>query len=464
MKNIFRNLAFLGLASASIIGCTKYYEPKPFVQVKNADWTKDAVIYQINTRQFTQEGTFVAAQRQLPRLKEMGVDIIWFMPVHPIGEKNRKGGLGSPYSIKDYYGVNPEFGTKEDLKAFVDEAHKLGMHVILDLVANHTAWDNELSTKHPDWYDKDIKGNYHPTPWFDWSDIIDLNYDNPELRKYMTEMMVYWVKEIGIDGYRADVAGAVPTDFWDSARKELEKVKPVFMLGEWQQRDLHQHAFDATYAWDWHKTAKNVAQNKADATAFHGYYSENESAWPLAAMRMNYVENHDSNSWEGTVNENFGDAQKAIMALQFVAEGIPMIYNGQEACNNKRLEFFEKDTINWQKCDYDQYFAKLITLKSQNPALHNGKWGARMVKVENDNPKQIFSFLRKKDNNKILALFNFSNGAQKAKLLDDFTSGAYKDFESGLDVVVEANKPIEIAPWGFKILVQNQAQASAASK
>lgn len=454
MKKTLTYLAFMSIAALTLVGCKQTYEPEPFVQVKNAEWMKDAVIYQLNTRQFTQEGTFAAAQKQLPRLKEMGVDVIWFMPIHPIGEKNRKGGLGSPYSVKDYYGVNPEFGTKEDFKKFVDEAHKLGMYVILDLVANHTAWDNELSTKHPDWYDKDIEGNYHPTPWFDWSDIIDLNYDNAELRKYMTDMMVYWVKDIGIDGYRADVAGAVPTDFWEDARKELDKVKPVFMLGEWQQRDLHRNAFDATYAWDWHKTAKNVAQGKADATAFHGYYSENESSWPLAAMRMNYVENHDSNSWEGTVNENFGDAQKAIMALQFIAEGIPMIYNGQEACHNKRLEFFEKDPIKWQECDYDEYFTKLIKLKSENPALHNGKWGARMVKVENDKPQKIFSFLRKKDNNKILALFNFSKSKESFKITDSFTNGTYKNFETGQDETIDGNQSIELEPWGFKILLQ----------
>ncbi|MBN8646924.1 MAG: hypothetical protein J0L55_03145 [Caulobacterales bacterium] len=425
------------------------YTPKPYVQLKNPSWTKDAVIYQINTRQFTQEGTFKAAQKQLPRLKSLGIDIVWLMPIHPIGVKNRKGGLGSPYSVKDYYGVNPEFGTKEDLKNFVNEAHKLGMHVILDLVANHTSWDNEMATKHPDWYEHDWKGNFHPTPWFDWSDIIDLNYENPSLRKYMIDMMVYWVKNYGIDGYRADVAGAVPTDFWESARKEMEKVKPIFMLGEWQQRDLHQKAFDATYAWDWHKTAKNVAQGKADATAFHGYYSENESAWPLAAMRMNYVENHDSNSWEGTMNENFGDAQKAIMALQFVAEGIPMIYNGEEACNNKRLEFFEKDPIQWKECGHEAYLKKLIDFKTQNQVLWNGKWGARMIKVENNNPQKIFSFVRMSGKNKVLAVFNLSKESATFRLTDDLPIGKYTDFD-GSNAIVDHHEMM-LPAWGYSL-------------
>jgi glycosidase len=429
------------------------YKPKPFVQVKNAPWLKDAVIYQLNTRQFSQEGTFKAAQKELPRIKAMGVDIIWLMPIHPIGVKNRKGSLGSPYSIKDYYEVNPEFGTKADLKNFVDAAHKQGMRVILDLVANHTAWDNELAKTHPDFYDKDWKGNFHPTPWFDWSDIIDLNYDNPKLRKYMTQMMVYWVKNYGIDGYRADVAGAVPTDFWENARQELDKIKPVFMLGEWQQRDLHRNAFDATYAWDWHKTAKNVAQSKADATAFHGYYSESESSWPLAAIRLNYIENHDSNSWEGTVNENFGQAQRAMMALQFVAEGIPMIYNGQEACNNKRLEFFEKDAIKWQKCDYDSYLTKLSAYKTANSALHNGKWGARMIKVENNQPQKVFSFVRKNTKNKVLAVFNFSKEPVKFSFNDELPLGTYKDFDNN-NVVIDKNEQ-NLPAWGFAIYSQN---------
>jgi glycosidase len=223
------------------------YIPKEYVQVQHPEWSKNAAIYQLNTRQFSAEGTFQAAQKELPRLKEMGIDIIWLMPINPIGEKNRKGTLGSPYSIKDYYGVNPEFGTLDDLKAFVKEAHQLGMYVILDWVANHTAWDNNLVTEHPEWYKRDYKGNFRPTPWWDWDDIIDLDYSKPELRKYMTEAMKYWVKEADIDGYRCDVAGFVPIDFWDNLRIELDAIKPVFMLAEWESRDMHANAFDMTY-------------------------------------------------------------------------------------------------------------------------------------------------------------------------------------------------------------------------
>ncbi|RZJ88059.1 MAG: alpha-amlyase, partial [Brevundimonas sp.] len=224
------------------------YEPRPASTVRHPDWSKSAVLYQLNTRQFTPEGTFRAAQGQLGRLKALGVDIIWLMPVQPIGEVNRKGTLGSPYSVRDYLAVNPEFGTMADLKAFVAAAHDQGLHVILDWVANHTSWDNALTVQHPDWYERDLDGHFRPTPWWDWSDIINLNYGHADLRRYMTEAMMFWVREADIDGFRCDVAGFVPIDFWETARAQLETIKPVFMLGEWEMRDLHRAAFDATYA------------------------------------------------------------------------------------------------------------------------------------------------------------------------------------------------------------------------
>ena len=241
------------------------YQPTPYVRLKHPEWTRNAVIYQINTRQFTQEGTFRAAERHLQELKALGVDILWLMPVHKIGEKNRKGSLGSPYSVQDYYSVSPELGALEDLKHFVAAAHAQGFHVILDWVANHTAWDNTLVKEHPEWYARDWRGDFHPTPWWDWSDIIDLDYSDEGLRRYMTEAMKYWVKEAGIDGYRCDVAGFVPVDFWNNVRRELDAIKPVFMLAEWESRDLHAEAFDATSAWSWYDAVHQVALGqKAD--------------------------------------------------------------------------------------------------------------------------------------------------------------------------------------------------------
>jgi len=224
---------------------TDPYMPQPYVKITHPDWSRNATLYQLNTRQFTPEGTFRAAEKQLPRLKALGIDIVWLMPIHPIGEQNRKGSLGSPYSVRDYFGVNPEFGTLDDLKHFVEAAHAQGMYVILDWVANHTAWDNPIRTEHPEWYERDYKGEFRPTPWWDWSDIIDLDYNQRGVREYMTRALKYWVREAGIDGYRCDVAGFVPVDFWNNARRELDAIKPVFMLAEWESRDLHAEAFES---------------------------------------------------------------------------------------------------------------------------------------------------------------------------------------------------------------------------
>ena len=269
-------VSILVLLIALLCGCSKNpggaasptgnqpdpYQPMPYVKLKHPEWSKNATIYQINTRQFTQEGTFRAAEQQLPRLKELGVDILWLMPINKIGEKNRKGTLGSPYAVQDYYSVNPEFGTLDDLKHFVAAAHQRGMYVILDWVANHTAWDNVLVTRASRMVRARLEGRVHANAVVDWSDIIDLDYSHPGLRKYMTEALKYWVKEADIDGYRCDVAGFVPLDFWNNARKELDAIKPVFMLAEWESRDLHAEAFDMTYAWSWYDAVHEITTGR----------------------------------------------------------------------------------------------------------------------------------------------------------------------------------------------------------
>ncbi len=437
------------------------WAPRAVVTIENPDWSRDAVLYQINTRHFTPEGTFVAAQKELPRLKELGVDILWLMPIHPIGEQNRKGTLGSPYSVLDYYGVNPEFGTEEEFRAFVDAAHAQGFKVILDLVANHTAWDHPLRSEHPDWYEKTWDGDFRPTPWWDWSDIIDLDWSKPGVREHVGGAMEYWVREFDIDGYRADVAGYVPLDFWETARVRLDAIKPVFMLGEVQQTAWHHSAFDATYAWDWHNTTKNVAQGKGNATSFYGYYAENESLWPRTAMRMTYIENHDSNAWEGTMAENYGPALEAMTVLSFTGEGLPLIHNGMEACNAKRLEFFERDPIDWRHgegCNYGDLLARLIDFRKANPALENGKWGARMHKVENSAPEQLFAWARQEDGNKVVGLFNMSDRPVTATLSDGLAAGTYREFSNGAgngkQVTVSEGDTVQLAPWGWRLLAQ----------
>ena len=431
------------------------YQPAPYVQLRHPEWARDAVIYQLNTRQFTRQGTLRAAQEQLPRLKTLGIGIVWLMPIHPIGEKHRKGTLGSPYSVRDYRAVNPELGTLGDLKAFVAEAHRLGMRVILDWVANHTAWDNALVAEHPDWYIRDWKGDFQPTPWWDWSDIIDLDYSKPGLRRYMTESMAYWVREADIDGYRCDVAGFVPVDFWNHARTELEAIKPgnIFLLAEWEERDLHARAFDMTYAWSWHGAVHDIVQGKAGLDKLFVYYSWNESAWPRDALRMTYTSNHDANAWEGTDREKFGAALEAATVLSFVGEGMPLIYNGQEAGNGKRLAFFERDPIAWKPDPMGELYAKLIALRHATPALRNGAWGATMIHVPNSAPKEVLSFVRRDDRSKVFAVINFSAKPQQVGFEQSLFHGRYRDHFGKRAATLDASTRLELAPWSYRVYV-----------
>lgn len=442
------------MAWVSARAATDPYQPQAYVKLQHPDWSRRAVLYQLNTRQFTPEGTFVAAQRQLPRLRAMGIDIVWLMPVQPIGEKNRKGTLGSPYSVRDYYGVNPEFGSLDDFKAFVAEAHRLGLHVILDWVANHSAWDNPLVAQHPEWYARDWQGNFRPTPWWDWSDIIDFDYAQPGLRRYMTEAMTWWVRETGIDGFRCDVAGYVPLDFWENLRRELDQIKPVFLLAEVEQRDVHARAFDASYAWSWNNTLHQIGTGAAEATALFGFYSENESAWPRDAYRMTYTENHDQNAWEGTAFERFGKALRPAIVLSMLGEGIPLIHNGQEAGNERRLAFFEKDPIVWRPHPLEAFFRKLIALKHGITALGNGAAGARMVQVVNSAPKAVFSFVRADADGGVLVALNFSAEARQVELLDGPWRGRYRDAFSDATVLLRDGASLEVEAYGWRVLVR----------
>ncbi len=430
------------------------YQPTPYVTIAHPEWSKNATIYQINTRQFTEEGTFRAAEQHLPRLKELGAVIVWLWPVHEIGVKHRKGSLGSPYAVKDYYSINPEFGSLDDLKHFVCVAHELGMYVILDWVANHTAWDNVLVDEHPEWYARDWKGNFRPTPWWDWSDIIDLDYNQPGLRKYMTDALKYWVTEADIDGYRCDVAGFVPTDFWNNVRKELDAIKPVFMLAEWESRDLYAEAFDMCYAWSWYDAVHNIAMGKADVFSLFVYYSWNEKAYPHDSMRMTFVSNHDKNAAEGTEFEQFGAGVEAAIVLSVVGEGMPLIYNGQEAGNPRRLAFFEKDPIVWQAHAMGDLYQRLFALKKQNTALWNGKWGATMIQVPNNHPTNVFSFVRLNEHDRVFAVFNFSDRPHNVTFNEHLHHGRYTDYFRNECVELDNATELTLKAWDYQVFIQ----------
>jgi len=432
------------------------YLPKKYVELTHPEWSKNATIYEVNIRQYTPEGTFKAFEAHLPRLKELGIDIIWLMPIHPIGELNRKGSVGSYYSVKDYYAVNPEFGTIDDLKALISKIHEMGMYVILDWVANHSAWDNPLATEHPEWYSKTFDGKFQPTPWYDWSDIIDFDYDQPGIRKYMTEVLVHWVKETDIDGYRCDVAGFIPNDFWENARMELEKIKPVFMLAEWESRDIHKKAFDMTYTWSLYDKMHNVAaQKEGSLPALYEYLAHHVNTFPPDAYRMTFVDNHDKNSWEGTPFSQFGDAVETCIVLTCMVEGMPLIYSGQEAGLNRKLAFFEKDEIEWKEHRFFNLYKTLFQLKKQNRALWNGTYGGQMIRVLNDRPDAVLSFGREKEGDKIIAVFNFTNKAVDTKLTGNFHKGTYTELFSNEQVEFSDEDKIQLQAWGYRVYVKN---------
>jgi cyclomaltodextrinase len=418
--------------------------------VEHPEWSINSTIYEVNVRQYTPEGTFKAFQKHIPELKKIGIDIVWIMPINPIGEKNRKGTLGSYYSIKDYKAINPEFGNLEDFKNLVDAIHKQGMHVIIDWVANHSSWDNVLTKTHPDFYKKDSLGNFvAPVP--DWSDVISFNYNNSKLWIYMENAMEYWIKECNIDGFRCDVAGMVPTPFWNFVRKELEKIKPVFMLAEAENPELHEHAFDMTYAWESHHILKEICKGKMTVDSLDNYYKKEKDNYNPDAYRMFFTTNHDENSWNGTVYERFGNAVETFAVLCGMVKGMPLIYSGQETGMNKPLRFFDKDTIEWKKSSLRDLYTKLVELKLDNKALWNGLRGGDMKRVKTNKDDKIFSFVREKENNKVFAVFNLSPENQKIEISNDVISGSYKDFLDDKKISLTSEYSIELPAWGYKV-------------
>ncbi len=429
---------------------------EPFIpqnpyQVSQPEWSKNAVIYQVNTRQFSKSGDFDGVREGVPRIKALGADIIYLMPVNPIGDLNRKGELGSPYSVKDYYGINPEFGDASSFEALVQAAHEQGMKLILDWIPNHSAWDNPLTISHPDWYARDHKGNFRPSPWWDWDDIIEFDYSVPALRRYMIEAMCYWVEQFDIDGFRCDVAGYVPNDFWAQARAALDSVKPVFMLAEWENRDLHEKAFNMTYAWSWNEALHDIAHGRAPVDRLRKYYSWNERSWPKSAYRMTFVSNHDKNAWDGTQHEQFANALEAAIVLSVTGEGMPLIHNGQEAGESKRLAFFERDPIDWQEHTIGELYKTLIALKKRTPALWNGEYGATMLQVVSNDLTRVFSYVRQDDSGKVLVILNLSPDVVSPTFGSDLYDGSYVDVLNQQAVELDASQPPILAPWAYRV-------------
>jgi glycosidase len=384
-------------------------------QVTHAAWAAGANIYEVNIRQYTPQGTFRAFEPHLARLRRMGVDILWIMPINPISQEQRKGTLGSYYAVSDYSQVNPEYGTLEDFRHLVNEAHRLGFKVILDWVANHTGWDNVWVTEHPGWYKRNAAGElegYHYTDLSDhheetWADVIGLDYAKPEVRAGMIAAMGYWVKAADIDGFRCDVAWTLPVDFWDEARAQLDRIKPMFMLAEADTPELQVHAFDMTYDWVLYHLLIKVARGQADAHDLAALYTNPARRYPSGAYRMAFTSDHDENSWNGTDRELYGEGAEAMAVLAATLPGMPLIYGGQESALDKRLAFFDKDAIDWGSYRRAKSYAALLKLKHRHAALTSGMEAGNLELIDTGNPR-VFAFSRSKGSDKVRVVVNLS--------------------------------------------------------
>ena len=446
---------FIGtLALLALVSCA----PKQQCNAVHTKWAYDATIYELNTRQATEEGTFAAAEALLPEIKESGVDIIWIMPIQQIGVLERKGTLGSYYAITDYCKFNPEFGTRADFESFLAKAHELGLKVILDWVANHTAPDSEW-TKNDGWHYRDSLGNLMVQ--YDWTDISKLNYDNQDMRAAMKKAMHWWMDTIGIDGFRCDVAGEVPTDFWNDVMAEIRVKHPdMFTLAEdeAEAQDLTETAFDMYYGWELHHLMNGVAQGSKTVEDLWGYFAKVDTTIRKEAIRMNFTSNHDENSWNGTEFERMGDATDLFAAFTYVVPGMPMIYTGQMSGNHHRLEFFEKDVIDRvENAPQKALYKGLNDLRANNPALWSNEKGADMVRLTADNDK-VFACVRTKScpkhgDNTVIAIMNMSAEPQTVTLDLTNLEGEYNCL-CGKTMTMEANQTIELTPWKYIILTK----------
>ncbi|MDE7377170.1 MAG: alpha-amylase [Muribaculaceae bacterium] len=429
--------------------------------VKHPDWALNGVIYEVNLRQSTDEGTVAAFAKQLPRLKDLGVDILWFMPIHPISEDGRKGTLGSYYAVRDYKAFNPEFGTIDEFKALVDSAHAMGMKVIIDWVPNHSGRDNAWVTEHPDWYALNEDGQmYGP---YDWTDVYKFDYSVPEMRAGMVDAMKFWLTEVGIDGFRCDVAGEVPTDFWDEARPQLEAAQPeLFMLAEASKPELQKDGFNAGYNWPMKDLFSAIAYTSGQYTfnpdakfdAKHAVdidtlLAQQAEEYPAGTFLMNMITNHDLNSWEGTEFERLGNLSQAFAVLSYTLPGMPLIYTGQETGMNRAFEFFEKDKApEWEpRNEYFTFYQTLNNLKHTQPALLAGAEGAEMVRYATANP-DIYVFSREKDGKRVIVMVNL--GAAEAEVA---YTGAAPEADGAVNIFTgEAEAfPASLAPGEYRV-------------
>jgi glycosidase len=423
-------------------------------------WADGANIYEVNIRQYTPEGSIKAFAGHLPRLQKMGVDILWLMPVFPVSEERRKGTLGSYYAVSDFRQINPEFGTMEDFRAMLDEAHRLGLRVILDWVPNHTGWGHTWIKEHPEFYTQNKAGEIidpvdpKTGKSWGWTDVADLNYDNADMRKAMIGDMLFWINEVGIDGFRCDVAGEVPDDFWKDASAQLRQAKSdIFMLAEAEQpphrNDEH---FAMSYGWSFHHLMNNIAKGEKNASDVALWLAEDRAQFSKG-YHMQFITNHDENSWNGTEFERMGEAVKTMAVLAFTFDGMPLIYSGQEAGMNKRLEFFEKDTILWDNLPaYEPFYRSLLDLKHRNKALWNGAAGGEPSIIPAGDPKKVLVYLREKGEQRVVVILNLSPEPQDIVLEDKRLAGSYSNIFANSSTTITPGMSLKLNAWDYLVL------------
>ncbi|MCG7855741.1 alpha-amylase family glycosyl hydrolase [Flavihumibacter sediminis] len=417
------------------------------------DWVRSTNVYEVNLRQYTKEGTFEAFSREMPRLKDMGVEVLWFMPITPIATEQRKGSLGSYYACCDFTSTNPEYGSIDDFRKMVAEAHELGLKVIIDWVANHTGWGHSWTKTNPDFFKINEHGHFFDSNG--WDDVIDLDFNNRDMRQALIEAMRFWVRETGIDGFRCDMAMLVPLDFWKEARSELDKERKLFWLAECEEANYHE-AFDATYTWEWmHKTA-DFYKGNTDVNGLDQLLHKYEQHFVPAAVRMYFTTNHDENSWNGTEYEKYGEAALAFAVFGATWNGIPMIYSGQELPNKKRLKFFDKDTIEWNgSYQLHEFYKVLLNLRKTNPALRAGDKEAITRRIYTGSNEGLFSFIRKNGNREVLVILNLSaSDASAISFNSEDVSGEFANAFSG-DLHDFTTEPtINLKGWQYLVFVK----------
>ena len=418
------------------------------------DWAHNTNIYEVNLRQYTEEGTFTAFAKHLPRLKNMGVHTLWLMPIQPIGQLNRKGILGSYYSISDYTTVNPEYGTMEDFKSLVDYTHELGFKLIIDWVANHTSWDHIWTKINPDFFTKDEHGNFRP-PYPDWADVIDLNFDNKDLWAAMIDDMKFWVTNYNIDGFRCDMAHLVPLDFWKAARVSLDKEKKLFWLAETEEPNYHE-AFDASYTWEFLHKMEAYWKRETNIDGLWDVLKKYNSDFPATAMRLFFTSNHDENSHSGSEYKRLGDAAKAFAVLCATWNGIPLIYSGQELPVYDHLKFFEKDAIQWSgngENKLHEFYKTLLHLHTKYPAFRAADNNVVTYRIKTSDDENIFAFLRKNGFSEVLVVLNLSERNNiRISITDDRVGGEYKNIFDGMGYDLDREKYLDTAAWGYAVL------------